>query len=230
MPFYVTGAFGRAVCLAALAGLLWLAAELTGQVVVAVFFAVWTVYAFVGGIVAVPYNDIVARSVPSDQRRRLLAVRFFGGGLLAVLVAVCGAPDLGRSAVSCRIRRRALFRRDPAARLGAVLCVGWRTGGPRQDVRHTSELGVFLREGFEVVLNDQRFRLFLFAQWLGGVAAMALPFYVLHATRAGPDAAILLGAQTVGALLSNPLWGWWGDRAACTGRRAGPARPIPCGC
>src|SRR5215472_12925370 len=87
MPFYVTGAFGRAICLAVLAGLLWLVAQLAGQVVVAVFFAVWTVYAFVGGIVAVPYNDIVARSVPSDRRSRLLAVRFFGGGLLALLVA-----------------------------------------------------------------------------------------------------------------------------------------------
>src|SRR6266849_6686722 len=39
MPFYVTGALGRAICLAALAALLWIGAELTGQVVVAVFFA-----------------------------------------------------------------------------------------------------------------------------------------------------------------------------------------------
>src|SRR5712692_1435698 len=76
--------------------------------------------------------------------------------------------------------------------------------------------GTFLREGFEVVRNDRRFRLFLFAQWLGGVAAMALPFYVLQATSAGSDAAILLGAHTVGALLSNPLWGWWGDRLGKT--------------
>ena len=75
-----------------------------------------------------------------------------------------------------------------------------------------ASFGAFLREGIEVIRDDRRFRLFLFAQWLGGVAAMALPFYVLQATSAGSDAAILLGAQTVGALLSNPLWGWWGDR------------------
>jgi cation transport regulator ChaC len=76
--------------------------------------------------------------------------------------------------------------------------------------------GVFLQAGFEVVRDDRRFRLFLIAQWLGGVAAMALPFYALQATSAGPEAAILLGAQTVGALLSNPLWGWWGDRIGKT--------------
>ena len=47
----------------------------------------WTAYAFVSGIVAVPYNDIVARSVPSEMRSRLLATRFFGGGVLALGVA-----------------------------------------------------------------------------------------------------------------------------------------------
>src|SRR6266446_3793099 len=42
MPFYVTGAFGRAVCLVALAGLLWFGAGLSTGVVVAVFFVLWT--------------------------------------------------------------------------------------------------------------------------------------------------------------------------------------------
>jgi MFS family permease len=44
---------------------------------------------------------------------------------------------------------------------------------------------------------------------------MALPFYVVQATVSGVGAAevaMLLGAQTTGALVSNPLWGWWGDR------------------
>ena len=41
---------------------------------------------------------------------------------------------------------------------------------------------------------------------------MALPFYVLQTQSSAPDVAFLLGAQTAGALFSNPLWGWWGDR------------------
>ncbi len=72
--------------------------------------------------------------------------------------------------------------------------------------------GEFVKGGFRVVRDDRRFRQFLVVQWLSGLAAMALPFYVLQATSAGSDAAILLGAQTVGALVSNPFWGWWGDR------------------
>ena len=44
---------------------------------------------------------------------------------------------------------------------------------------------------------------------------MALPFYVVAATSVGlelTDIGILLGAQTAGALASNPLWGHIGDR------------------
>ena len=79
MPFYMVGAFGRAACLVAIAGILGLAGWLPHGVVVALFFVLWTTYAFVSGIVAVPYNDIVARSVVSERRSRLLAIRFFGG-------------------------------------------------------------------------------------------------------------------------------------------------------
>ncbi|AKO96998.1 Major Facilitator Superfamily [Marinovum algicola DG 898] len=45
---------------------------------------------------------------------------------------------------------------------------------------------------------------------------MALPFYVVAADQGGvtpADVGLLLGAQTAGALASNPLWGRLGDRA-----------------
>ena len=77
----------------------------------------------------------------------------------------------------------------------------------------------FLRAGVAVFRGDARFRLFVYAQWLGGAVIMALPFYILQATAVSVGAwggasvvAFLLGAQTAGALLSNALWGWWGDR------------------
>src|SRR3546814_5624215 len=51
--------------------------------------------------------------------------------------------------------------------------------------------------------------------WCGGAALMALPFYIVQADALGlglKDAAILLAAQTTGALMSNLPWGWWGDK------------------
>ena len=214
MPFYSAGAFGRAVCLVVLAGVLAWATELPPSAVVALFFALWTVYAFVGGIVAVPYNDIVARAVPSERRSRLLAARFFGGGLLA----------LGVAAAAHRLLAALPFATAYAAivLLGAVLfllsAVSFVSAGEPpvpQDISRAFGLRSYLRDGVAVFRNDRRFRLFLYAQWLSGMAAMAFPFYVIEATTssgAAPRVALFLGAQTAGALLSNPLWGWWGDR------------------
>ncbi len=211
LRFYMFGAFGRVACLAALALLLWLAADLPGAVVVASFFALWIAYAFISGIVAVPYNDIVARSIPSERRSRMLALRFFGGGLLALAVAAVARPLLETMPFPAGYAVIVL--------LGAALLLSSAiafvcAGEPEARVEPSvsSDVRTFVRAGFETLARDHSFRLFLVAQWLGGAAAMALPFYILQATGPASNVAILLGAQTAGALLSNPLWGWWGDR------------------
>lgn len=211
LPFYMVGAFGRVACLAGLAALLWLAVDPPGASAVALFFALWTLYAFVSGIVAVPYNDIVARSIPAAQRSRMLALRFFGGGLLALAVASAAnyilqaLPFPGGYAALLLLGALLLF-------ISAVSFVS--AGEPNASMERPIEAGVlnFLCGSFDTFVSDRRFRLFLIAQWLGGTAAMALPFYILQAKDSAADVAFLLGAQTAGALLSNPLWGWWGDR------------------
>ena len=86
---------------------------------------------------------------------------------------------------------------------------------PNQKHTMTTNFGQFLKGGMEVLRSDTRFRLFLYTQWLGGATLMALPFYVVAATSVGlnvKDVGILLGAQTVGALVSNAPWGRIGDR------------------
>lgn len=66
LHYNVIGAFGRASCMALLAGVLFAGQAWPAFWLGACVMATWTVYAFVSGIVAVPYNDIVARSVPSE--------------------------------------------------------------------------------------------------------------------------------------------------------------------
>ncbi len=213
MPFYIVGAFGRAACLAGLGVLLLVAAADGGGSIVGLFFGLWIAYAFVSGIVAVPYNDIVARSVPSLRRSRLLAIRFFGGGLLALAVA----------AAAHRLLNSMTFPQGYGALvlLGAALLlasslffVSAREPLAPMPKRTQRGFGPFLRDGVRVFRSDRRFRLFVYGQWLGGAVTMALPFYVLQviAVRGGAgEIAFLLGAQTLGALASNALWGWWGD-------------------
>ena len=217
MPFYVAGAFGRAGCLALIAAMLAFAGEPPdGGWVAGGFLALWTLYAFVSGIVAVPYNDIVGRAIPSGARSRMLAWRFFGGGVLA----------LGVTALIHRLlATQTLFTAYALIfALAAVLMLassfsfvsaGEPTAPPNKAADTAAGFGQFIAGGWAVLRADGRFRLFLYTQWLGGAALMALPFYVVAAANAGlavTDVGILLGAQTAGALASNALWGRIGDR------------------
>ncbi len=227
MRYYVIGAFGRASCMAAMAGVLFASSHLTGTQLIVAVMSIWTAYAFVSGIVAVPYNDIVARAVPSILRSRLLATRFFGGGVLALGIAALA--DRFVAALAFPLSYAAIFA------LASVLMfissgVFTAMGEPpaaaaTNDKGTTSKTDTpspskpsfydYLKAGKEVFHADHRFRLFVFAQWCGGGVLMAMPFYVVVASTSGFDlkrVALLLGAQTAGALSSNLLWGWWGDK------------------
>lgn len=213
MPFYKFGAFGRTLCLALVAALLLASEAASTIVVIAGFFLLWTAYAFVSGIVAVPYNDIVARAIEPTRRSRMLAVRFFGGGVLALFVA----------AVAHRLLDALAFPGGYAAILfigaglllvSAIAFVSARELEAPPPGLAARSLREFIRDGTTVLRNDRRFQLFVYARWLDGAVAMALPFYVVLAMANGitqSGIALLLAAQTAGALLSNPLWGWWGD-------------------
>lgn len=220
MPFYVFGAYGRATAAAAIAALLWWNADWPQfdwpPVPLALgFLALWTIYAFVSGVVGVPYNDIVGRAIPPERRSRMLAWRLFGGGLLAI--AVAGVLRLAIDVMPPLKAYALIFA------LGAALMLISSTffvsaGEPRapSPKPRTAESGFvgFIREGFATFRADRVFRLFVIFQWLGSATLMALPFYVVAARQGGlglADVGTLLAAQTAGALASNPLWGRIGD-------------------
>ena len=213
MRYYVIGAFGRAGAMALMALVLWFGADWPRGWLTAAVMVLWVCYAFISGIVAVPYNDIVARSVPSERRSRLLATRFFGGGVLALIVVaiadkmVAGLDFPLSYAAIIALASGLMFVSSTVFTL---------MGEPKAPHKPASKPGFFqyLRDGVGVFKTNRRFRLFVFAQWCGGAVLMAMPFYVVQAQNAGFDldrVALLLGAQTTGALISNFLWGWWGD-------------------
>jgi|TARA_R110002049_G_scaffold232915_2_gene405551 MFS family permease len=213
MRYYVIGAFGRASCMALLALLLAIGSDISTLTLSILVLLIWTAYSFISGIVAVPYNDIVARSVPSELRSRLLATRFFGGGVLA----------LGVVAIADRLASTLAFPLSYAAiiAIASVLMylssVVFTAMGEPETTSKTPQKPTFfqyLKDGVAVFRTDVKFRKFVYAQWCGGAVLMAMPFYIVQADANGIDlanVALLLGAQTAGALVSNALWGWWGD-------------------
>lgn len=216
MPFYVVGAYGRTAAIAILAITLWVGANLgwTYAVLGTLTLVLWVLYAFLSGIVGVPYNDIVARSVPSERRSRMLSIRFFGGGIVALLVA----------ALADKLLRTLDFPISYSVVLGIAAFlmllssfIFTAMGEPEQTmpIKAATNFTAYLRDGAVTFRNDPVFRRFVFAQWCGGAVLIAAPFFIVAANGLGvglENVALLLGAQTIGALAGNPLWGWWGDR------------------
>ncbi|MBV1897669.1 MAG: MFS transporter [Rhodobacteraceae bacterium] len=220
MPFYVFGAYGRATCLALIAVLLWWGSDWPlldwpPVPLVVGFFVLWTAYAFISGVVAVPYNDIVGRSIPSTSRSSMLAWRFFGGGLIALIIAVFVRwsldviPILMAYALIFGVASMLMILSSSLFVSAGEPPVSPKAQKPAGNIRD------FLRGGVEILKSDSRFRLFVGFQWLGGATLMALPFYFVAASQndvAAADVGVLLGAQTIGSLTSNPLWGRIGDK------------------
>lgn len=222
MPFYVFGAYGRAACLAAIALLFlwgrdWPQFDWPPVPLAVGFLILWTLYAFISGVVAVPYNDIVGRSIASGARSRMLAWRFFGGGLVALIVAAFIRWSL--DVMPILVAHAAIFALASALMiLSSTFFVSAGEPAPEEPQATPQAMSIsgYLRGGLATLREDRRFRLFLGSQWLGGATLMALPFYVVAARQNGVTAAdvgILLGAQTIGSLASNPIWGRLGDRA-----------------
>lgn len=215
MPFYIVGAFGRTVAIAVLAFVLWAGAsnDWPGSALGAAVLGLWAIYSFLSGIVGVPYNDIVARSVPSDHRSRMLSIRFFGGGVVALFVA----------ALADRLIRNLDFPISYAAVMGIAAglmllssIIFTTMGEPERTAppKVAESFGAYLQEGISTFSGDLVFRRFVFAQWCGGAVLIAAPFFIVAAETLEvglENVALLLGAQTAGAIVGNPLWGWWGD-------------------
>jgi hypothetical protein len=219
-PIYLVGGGGRAASLGLLATVLlaWPAGHEVGATLplLVAFFALWTAYSFIAGLAGVPYNDVIARTIPSDWRSRLLAVRLFAGGALAVGSGLLIRGIL-REAPGPSLQPYALIFAAGAVILAlSTACFARIQEPPAPAIAGRPAFSAFLRDGLDVLRADRRFRLFLCAQLLGGVTRMSAPFYLLQAHRVSrvPELEVgtFLAAQMIGSVVLNPLWGWWGDR------------------
>jgi MFS family permease len=174
---------------------------------------------FVGsdGFSLVPWTEIIGKSIPATIRGR-----FLGAMQTVSSLAALGAPLL----VSTILNMRSLtFPRNYA-----ILILLMATGlllsmlmllliqepdtPPQEDPERT--LAQHLRRIPALWRDDPALRWILTTQLLLAGGGVASSFYVLYAReRFGlPESyvAIYLTAQTVGAVITGPLWGWMADR------------------
>lgn len=168
-----------------------------------------------GGISATAWQQLVARTVPSQRRPSLFAVRFAissgigilaGGVVTATLKAHPGTAGYGYLHLWAFAGLMLSY--------GVFACIR----EPDEHQAREPETGLWenLRAMPGLVAGDPRLRAFLWTTALFTIAGMAVPFLGIHALRSSGRGEDFLGTliswQMGGAVVGGLLAGWAGDR------------------
>jgi MFS family permease len=208
-PFYTYAAYVRVGTLAGLALLIHFLGSTHPNLLLGLFFLLFTAYALGGGFAGVSFMDIVGKTIPPDRRGYFWGYRLFGGGILAVLAGIAVKFALGSF----------LFPQSYALLFGvgslfvliAVMTFIFVREPPSEVPEHPLSFSEHLRLGARIFSKDHAFRHLLYFRLSLGLWAMAQPFYVIYAKRVlgVPDstAGLFLSIQIAGSILTNLLWG-----------------------
>ena len=189
------------------------------EVLLVVFFLLYTFYAFSAGFSGLPWLEIVGKVIAPRRRGSFFGMRNFWGGLLALAAAAPIGAVLSEQLLGLT------FPYNFAFLFGvATLCVGfamWAWSSIHEPAATVTAPPVsvrnLVRRGVQAFREDPDYRAFMVSRILISLATVADPFYVVYAkTHLGAPPAtvgLYLGAITMSSLLSNFIWSPLSDRA-----------------
>ena len=167
------------------------------------------------GIVAVPWQDIIAKSIPSTLRGRFFGTMHFVTALATFGVGFLVRWALGPSGPSFPVNYTILF--TLAAVFMAISTIG--CGILREPIRPVLEHPQSLRDlvaGAPQLLRQPGFRSLVLVSLLAFGLSFTTPFYIVYATTELDIPPQMAGIYIVAAVLSGaPLslvWGYLNDR------------------
>jgi hypothetical protein len=186
-------------------------------VLLAIFFLAFTVNSIAAGVAALPFLNVVAKTIPPQRRGMYYGVRRFAGGLLGLLggllVKVILGPDFGLG-----------FPRNYALLFSlGVMCTAVLVGSfsfvvEPAEVVNPLRIGLAkqLRRAAHLPFHDHNYACFLGLRVAIVLAGFSLPFYAVFARRVlgAPEdmVGIYLIGSTLAGVLSNLLLGQVADR------------------
>jgi hypothetical protein len=187
------------------------------QALLIVFLLLFTVNSVTGGVVALPFLNVVAKTIPPTRRGMYFAWRRFGGGVLGllggVLVKTVLAPDSG---LSFPQSYGVLFT---VALLLLTIQVGSFSliiePAEAVDPRRVG-LVVQMKRARRLPLRDRNYSRFLILRVAIVISTYASPFYAVYARRVLDAPEDMVGtyvlALTLATVLANLVLGQVGDR------------------
>lgn len=217
-PFVLSIGFIQRLPYLMIAALIWWSASLPPDqenIVLFLFLGLYTVFAFCGGIAAIPWQEMVSRLFPMRQRGRFYAAQRFFGGILGLAGAFTAGWLLLNVAYPynfalCFLCAFVLMMMSWGVLTQTIETPQAHLPKPSQSARaYAHELKTLLHQ-------DRAFVWYLIARGLGYLGWMATAFFAVYAVRAfdleDAQAAVFSGLLLVSSIASNAVWGWMGDK------------------
>jgi MFS family permease len=193
---------------------LWLD-RLPRGIAVAVFLVIMVWRAVLSGLVAMPWQELIARIIPVSHRGRFFGVTHLVGQLVGLPGAALAALILARLPYPRNFALCFLigFLGWVVSYIFLVMTVEPHTSPANA---HPRENQVYLVRLRAILKQNANFRAFLVSRWLAYLGGMANGFMAVYAVQhfALPDAqaAVFTGILFAGGVIGYPIWGTLGDR------------------
>lgn len=192
----------------------WLSPKLSPSLVLLATFVALAWQGFGGGFTANPWQSMVARIIPADQKGTFLGLQGSAVNILFSIGAIISGIILAK--FDSPLDFTLCFLIACVLLVFSYIAVALTVEVPGQDQpTFTSQLNL-IDNLVSILKNDHNFTWFLVGRLLTQFATMASAFYIIFIVRefqasesvAGIMTAVLAGTQ----IIANPVMGWLGDR------------------
>ena len=217
MPFYILGVSIRNIAWVLIPLLTLLIGNRNHLLLFLCFYFLYFMASSSMGISTLPFNDIIAKSVPIKKRARLFSLRQFIGGIFGIgvgfLIRLILSEDFH---FSFPYNYATLFILALLTMIGGsvAFALAKEPIHPVQDRRRP--FWQHLKRGSHFLKEDRDYRYFLAFRMASTFGSMCIPFYVPYALdRLGiPESTIgsFTAAGATSAVVSNVLWAYIGEK------------------
>lgn len=214
LPVYIWSGGVRIGMIWGIALLVALLPKLSQNQFIVAFFLLYSIYSIAAGVAGIPFMDVVAKSIRSENRGTFFGARFFFGGIAAAFAGPIVKDILARQDFPANFTF--LFSLAAFIITIAILSFCFVSEPEGKVTEPRMPFIRFLSKGPFLLRNIRSYRLLLCVRILLGVWGMALPFYILYARQyLNIDSAavgIFVSIQMIGSIISNLMWGHLSNR------------------
>lgn len=214
-PWVMLTTLGERIPFALLAFLALQIGRLSPQSLLILFFVIYGLATFSGGLTGTAWQDMLAKIIPTRTRGRFFGVQQALGGLLGAGGAVVAGAILERVAYPTNFAACFGLAAVGLAISYGFLALTWEPAQPSTQTK-SSQLD-FLAQLPNLLRTDRNYSRFLISRAVAHLGRMATGFLSVYAVgvlgASEADAGRLTAALLVTQTVLNPVLGWWGDRS-----------------